>query len=59
LPRRGGFGVVPFSIPLGLMAGRPFRPFNRAISSRCSAMMPLERRHLAQQLHHELLQRAM
>ena len=27
------------SIPLGLMAGRPFRPFNRAISSRCSAMM--------------------
>ena len=33
-----GFGgSVPLSMPLGLMVGRPFRPFSRAISSRCSA----------------------
>src|SRR5512134_1108805 len=28
-------GVVAFSMPLGLMSGRPFRPFSRAISMRC------------------------
>jgi transposase len=37
-PRRaarlsGSFGVVPFSIPLGLISGRPFKPFSRATSS--------------------------
>ena len=35
----GGFGAVPFSMPLGLIFGRPFKPFSRAISSRCSATM--------------------
>src|SRR5271166_1160487 len=29
-------GSVAWSMPLGLMAGRPFRPFRRAISSRSS-----------------------
>jgi len=44
LPRRrrspllaGGFGSVAWSIPLGLMCGRPGPPFSRAISSRCAA----------------------
>jgi len=44
LPRPGRFsfsvgfaGAVPLSMPLGLMFGRPFRPFRRAISSRSSA----------------------
>ena len=32
---------VPFLIPLGLIAGRPFKPFSRAISSRCSATIRL------------------
>ena len=41
LPPRGSFGVVPLSIPLGLISGRPFRPFSRAISSRCSATIRL------------------
>src|SRR5690242_12175002 len=36
LLRRDDFGVVAFSIPLGLIVGRPFKPFSRAISSRCS-----------------------
>src|SRR6202044_2425360 len=36
-----GLGVVPCSIPLGLIAGRPFKPFSRAISSRCSATIRL------------------
>src|SRR6202035_3249968 len=40
-PRRisdllGFGGSVPLSMPLGLMLGRPFKPFRRAISSRCS-----------------------
>ena len=35
LPMR--FGSVPFSMPLGLIEGRPFKPFTRAISSRCAA----------------------
>src|SRR4051812_38730505 len=30
-------GSVAWSMPLGLMAGRPFKPFRRAISARCSA----------------------
>ena len=37
LPRCGRFGVVACSMPLGLIAGRPFRPFSRAFSSRWSA----------------------
>ena len=41
LPRCAGLGVVPCSIPLGLIAGRPFNPFSRAISSRCSATIRL------------------
>ena len=36
LPCCGDFGAVPLSMPLGLMSGRPFKPFRRAISSRCS-----------------------
>ena len=32
-------GSVDLSMPLGLMAGRPFDPFSRAISSRCSAFI--------------------
>src|ERR1700729_4188124 len=36
-PLLGLGGSVPLSMPLGLMSGRPFRPFRRAISSRCSA----------------------
>src|SRR3954452_16707682 len=33
-----GFGgSVALSMPLGLRVGRPFKPFRRAISSRCSA----------------------
>src|SRR5271165_5447675 len=43
LPRPGRFsrlrgfaGLVALSMPLGLMSGRPFSPFSRAISSRCS-----------------------
>src|SRR5271165_5847873 len=35
LPPR--LGSVPFSMPLGLIVGRPFSPFSRAISSRCAA----------------------
>ena len=34
LPPR--FRPVAFSIPLGLIDGRPLRPFSRAISSRCA-----------------------
>jgi len=48
LPRRGLFpgrvgpaGVVAFSMPLGLISGRPFNPFSRAISSRCCATVCL------------------
>jgi hypothetical protein len=44
LPRRGlppvGLipdGVMDCSMPLGLIVGGPFRPFSRAISSRCAA----------------------
>jgi hypothetical protein len=46
-PRRlpssdGGFGSLAFSIPLGgLIRGRPFKPFKRAISSRCSLTVRL------------------
>src|SRR5215213_5732280 len=32
----GFAGSVALSMPLGLMPGRPFNPFRRAISSRCS-----------------------
>src|ERR1700676_4808567 len=32
-----GFGSVAFSMPLGLMFGRPDPPLSRAISSRCDA----------------------
>ena len=32
-------GSVALSMPLGLMSGRPFSPFSRAISSRCSAIV--------------------
>ena len=35
LPPR--FNPVAFSIPLGLIDGRPLRPFSRAISSRCTS----------------------
>src|SRR5208282_2815424 len=36
-PFVAGFsGSVALSMPLGLILGRPFRPFRRAISSRCS-----------------------
>ncbi len=44
LPRAGRFsslaglvGAAPLSMPLGLMVGRPLRPFNRAFSLRSSA----------------------
>src|SRR6266851_8167453 len=47
-PRRlpslaGALGSVAFSIPLddGLICGRPFNPFRRAISSRCSPTVRL------------------
>ncbi len=36
-PQAAVAGSVALSMPLGLMVGRPFRPFRRAISSRCSA----------------------
>ena len=36
-PLAPGFAVVASSMPLGLIRGRPFRPFKRAISSRNSA----------------------
>jgi hypothetical protein len=46
LPRSGRFPCIPglggsvaLSMPLGLMPGRPFNPFSRAISSRCSAFV--------------------
>src|SRR5208282_3501849 len=32
-----GFCLVGSSMPLGLITGRPLRPFSRAISSRCAA----------------------
>ena len=32
-----GFAAVAFSMPLGLIDGRPFKPFRRAISSRWAA----------------------
>ena len=35
----GPGGSVALSMPLGLMSGRPFNPFSRAISSRCSAFV--------------------
>src|SRR5271165_3540647 len=36
-PFLAGFGgSVALSMPLGLIGGRPFRPFRRAISSHCS-----------------------
>ena len=48
LPRRrrlswlpGLAGSVAFSIPLGLISGRPFRPFSRATSSRSSTFVRL------------------
>src|ERR1700685_1040164 len=47
-------GVVPCSMPLGLISGRPFKPFSRAISSRNSDSSLLFR-VLAQQLQHKLL----
>src|ERR1700722_10055101 len=46
-PRRGGvhgFEGFAFALPLGLlglMSGRPFKPFNRAISSRCAITVRL------------------
>src|ERR1700722_7606999 len=46
-PRRGGvhgFEGFAFAMPLGLlglMSGRPFKPFNRAISSRCAITVRL------------------
>src|ERR1700683_2259134 len=37
---RSGFaGSVALSMPLGLMSGRPFSPFSRAISSRSAAFV--------------------
>src|ERR1700722_17894933 len=36
LPSPGFAGSVPLSMPLGLIVGRTFKPFSRAISSRCS-----------------------
>src|SRR5271170_7661257 len=36
LPLLGFGGSVSLSMPLGLIVGRPFKPFSRAISSRCS-----------------------
>src|SRR3984885_14228322 len=47
-------GVVPCSMPLGLISGRPFKPFSRVISSRNSDSSLLFR-VLAQQLQHKLL----
>jgi hypothetical protein len=32
-----GFDAVCLSMPLGLIEGRPFKPFSRAISSYCDA----------------------
>jgi len=37
LPCRGGLGDVAPFISLGLISGRPFSPFRRAISASCSA----------------------
>jgi hypothetical protein len=42
-------------MPLGLISGRPFKPFSRAISSR-NRDSALLFRVLAQQLQHQLLQ---
>src|ERR1700733_10770149 len=46
-------GVVPCPMPLGLISGRPFKPFSRAISSRNSDNSLLFR-VLAEQLQHKL-----
>jgi hypothetical protein len=53
LPRRDGFGVVAFSMPLGLISGRPFNPFQPRDLLALLRHHPLQLHHLAQQLHHQ------
>jgi len=50
-----GFGrSVAWSMPLGLIVGRPFRPFGRAISSRCNNSL-FQNGNLAEQFNQQSL----
>ena len=49
-------GSVDFSMPLGLMAGRPFNPFSRQDFLTLLGIYPLQLGHLVQQPGHQLFQ---